>query len=274
MSSGPVPAGPISLEDDCGRCAALCCVGLALTRSADFALDKPAGSPCPNLAEDLRCRIHADLPARGFPGCVAYTCYGAGPRVTAAFHPRDWRTDAEVGRAMFSALARQRVLHELLWHLRAARAEPVSAALDAELERVHALTEELAAGSAARGAEDIDAHRDQVNAVLLRASAELRGPRPGPDLRGADLVGARLAGRDLRRASLRGARLTGADLRGADLRRADLTGADLRGAALAGADLRGALFLTPPQLSSARVTSTTRLPGSGAGSGAGSGPGA
>jgi uncharacterized protein YjbI with pentapeptide repeats len=262
VSAGPAPAEPISLDDDCGRCAALCCVGLTLTRSADFAVDKPAGVACQNLADDLRCLIHADLPSRGFPGCVAYTCYGAGPRVTAEFHPVDWRTNAEVGRAMFAALSRQRLLHELMWYLRSARAEPVSAPLEAELEEAHARTEELARGSAARADEDLADHRDRVNEVLLRASAELRGPRPGPDLRGADLVGARLAGRDLRRASLRGARLTGADLTGADLRGADLTGADLRGASLAGADLRGALFVTPTQLSSARVTGTTRLPGS------------
>ena len=34
---------------DCDRCFALCCVAPALARSADVAVDKPAGRPCPNL---------------------------------------------------------------------------------------------------------------------------------------------------------------------------------------------------------------------------------
>ena len=41
---------------------------------------------------------------------------------------------------------------------------------------------------------------------------------------------------------------------------ADLLGADLRGARLDGADLADALFLTPPQVASARGDRTTRLP--------------
>ncbi|MFD9802156.1 pentapeptide repeat-containing protein [Streptomyces sp. NPDC059071] len=47
---------------------------------------------------------------------------------------------------------------------------------------------------------------------------------------------------------------------GADLSLADLIGADLRDADLSGADLTGALFLTQPQLNSARGDAATRLP--------------
>ena len=251
---------PIALVDDCGRCAGLCCVGLTLSRSSDFAVDKPAGVPCANLDADLRCRIHADLAGQGFPGCVAYTCFGAGPRVTAGFAPRDWRTDPTVGPAMFDALGRLRLLHELLWYLRAALAEPVPAPMRTQLEEAHDGTEELARlGADELARRDVPGHRDTVNVVLRLASEALRSPRPGRDLAGADLVGADLAGADLSRASLRGALLMGADLRRATLRRADLTGADLRGADLRGADLRGALFLAPGQLSSAGVDRTTRF---------------
>lgn len=252
---------PLSLADDCRRCAALCCVGLALSRSADFAIDKPAGVPCPHLAEDLRCSIHADLGARGFPGCVTYTCFGAGPQVTRAFAPTDWRTDAAVGPLMFAALGRVRLLHELLWYLRAGLAAPLNDPVRARMEQAQAATEELARRPPEElGLLDLPGHRDAVNEVLREASASLRGPSPGPDLSGADLIGAARAGADLRRASLRGALLMGADLRGADLRGADLTGADLRGADLRGADLRGVLFLTPAQVRSARVDRSTRLP--------------
>ncbi|KFD44577.1 hypothetical protein IU11_00975, partial [Cellulosimicrobium sp. MM] len=74
----------LDLRSDCSRCTGLCCVGLHLVRSADFAIDKPAGTPCPNLRTDFGCGIHARLPESGFPGCVAYDCLGAGQRVTAA----------------------------------------------------------------------------------------------------------------------------------------------------------------------------------------------
>lgn len=265
-SPASAPIEPqIALVDDCARCAGLCCVGLTLSRSSDFAMDKPAGVPCRNLDGDLRCGIHAELSERGFPGCVAYTCFGAGPRVTAGFAPRDWRTDPAVGPAMFEGLRRLRLLHELLWYLRAALAEPLPAQLRTELDVTRTRTEELARAAIEDLAQrDLPSHRDAVNVVLRRASMALRSPGAGRDLAGADLVGATLAGADLTRASLRGALLMGADLRRASLRRADLTGADLRGADLRGADLRGALFVAPGQLSSARVDRTTRTDAHGA----------
>ncbi|HEY3438708.1 MAG TPA: pentapeptide repeat-containing protein, partial [Actinotalea sp.] len=39
-------AGP-ELVADCSRCAGLCCVVPAFVRSADFAITKPAQTPCP-----------------------------------------------------------------------------------------------------------------------------------------------------------------------------------------------------------------------------------
>ena len=50
----------MQLEADCSRCAALCCVVPAFARSSDFAVDKPAGTPCVHLAADHRCGIHAE----------------------------------------------------------------------------------------------------------------------------------------------------------------------------------------------------------------------
>ncbi len=104
--------------------------------------------------------------------------------------------------------------------------------------------------------------REEVNALLLRASELARAKVPGrkKNRRGADLIGARLKGADLRGACPRGAYLIAADLRGADLRDADLIGADLRDADLRGADLTGCLFLTQAQLNSARGDAATRLP--------------
>ncbi|MER7457662.1 pentapeptide repeat-containing protein [Micromonospora sp. NPDC126480] len=256
--------GPDGLRADCSRCVGLCCVAPAFAASADFAIDKPAGRPCPNLRPDSRCGIHAHLRDRGFPGCTVFDCFGAGQRVTQAiFDGRDWRDDPAAARDMFDTFAVVRPLHELLWHLTEALALDPPAELRTALAGALAETDRLAgAGPDALRALDVDAHRGRVNVLLSRAGehARARGGRPGADRRGAALFGADLRRVDLRRANLRGALLIGADLRGADLAGADLTGADLRGADLRGADLSGAHFVHQSQLDAARGDRHTRLP--------------
>jgi uncharacterized protein YjbI with pentapeptide repeats len=69
------------LRADCERCFGLCCVAPAFSASADFAIDKDAGCPCPNLQADFRCAIHDRLRQRGFAGCTVYDCFGAGQKV-------------------------------------------------------------------------------------------------------------------------------------------------------------------------------------------------
>jgi len=67
-------------------------VAPAFSASSDFAIDKPAGEPCPNLTTDFRCGIHTTLRERGFPGCVVYDCFGAGQKVArVTFGGQDWR---------------------------------------------------------------------------------------------------------------------------------------------------------------------------------------
>src|SRR5947208_7215048 len=106
------------LRADCSQCFALCCVGPAFAASADFAIDKRAGQPCPNLLADFRCGIHDRLRERGFPGCTVFDCFGAGQQVTqVTFAGRDWRGHPEQASAMFAAFATMRDLHELLWYL-------------------------------------------------------------------------------------------------------------------------------------------------------------
>jgi len=299
------PGGIISgvpdhdLAADCARCAGLCCVVPAFTRSADFAISKPAGQPCPNLGPDSRCAIHARLRDRGFGGCAAYDCFGAGQQtVQVTFGGRDWRSSPGLAAEMFAAFGVMRQLNELRWHL-AQAAELLSPGGPAgSLSAIGAIREELsealraAQGHASGTPEmliklDISAHRDTVSDLLRRVSAAVRAAFApgGQDLRGADLAGADLrptvprgaasggaapgraglraanqGGASLRGASLRGALLIGADLTGADLVWADLTGADLRGARVGGADLSGALFLSRNQAGSALGDARTRLP--------------
>ncbi|GHB47336.1 hypothetical protein GCM10010331_38660 [Streptomyces xanthochromogenes] len=254
----------LALVSDCGSCFGLCCVSLAYSASADFAIDKPAGKPCPNLQQDFRCGIHRELRGRGFQGCTVYDCFGAGQKVSqGTFQGRDWRAAPETAAAMFEVFPVMRQLHELLWYVTEAlalpKARPVHAELRAALSRTEALT---ALAPEALAVLDVPSHREEVNQLLLRASELVRAEFPGrkKDRRGADLMGARLKGADLRGANLRGAFLIAADLRGADLRLADLIGADFRDARLSGADLTEAFFLTQAQLNAAKGDATTRIP--------------
>ncbi|MGV9313055.1 pentapeptide repeat-containing protein [Streptomyces sp. NPDC003691] len=261
------PAGdpaPGTLRADCASCFGLCCVALPFTASADFARDKAAGEPCGNLDSAFRCGIHARLRTGGYRGCTVYDCFGAGQQVSQeTFGGRDWRHHPETARSMFGVFPVVRHLRELLHYLTDALAQeaarPLHKKLRARLAEVEGLTrldpDRLAA-------LDVAAHREQVNALLLRASELVRAPVRGrkKDRRGADLMGARLRGAGLRGVSLRGAYLIAADLRGADLRQTDLIGADLRDADLSGADLRGSLFLTQMQVNAARGDTATGLP--------------
>ncbi|WP_101783463.1 pentapeptide repeat-containing protein [Nonomuraea indica] len=250
------------LRGDCASCFGLCCVALPFSASADFAVDKAAGSPCHNLRADFRCGIHDRLRPEGFPGCTVYDCFGAGQKVSqVTFGGRDWRQDRETARSMFAVFPVVRQLHELLWYLTEVLARPEARPVHAEARRALDETEALTRRDPAALAElDVAARRQAVNPLLLRASELVRAPHRARSRRGADLIGARLRKADLRGADLRGAYLIGADLTGADLRDADLIGADLRGADLSGADLTGSVFLTQPQLDSAKGDGATRLP--------------
>ena len=253
-----------SLRADCENCFGLCCVVPAFAASADFAIDKAAGTPCPNLRPDFRCGIHDQLRARGFPGCTVYDCFGAGQKVAqVTFGGRDWRQAPDTARQMFGVFTVVRQLHELLWYLAEALTLRPARPLHGELRRALAQTERLTRGRPEELAElDVAAHRSQVDPLLRQASELARAGlrRAGTDHGGADLIGADLRGADLSGASLRGARLIAADLSGADLTGADFTGADLRGADLRGADLTGSIFLIQSQLDAAKGDAGTRVP--------------
>ena len=287
----------LDLRSDCSRCTGLCCVGLHLVRSADFAIDKPAGTPCPNLRDDFGCGIHSRLRESGFSGCVAYDCLGAGQRVTAAVRSAHdgatWRDDPAAARDAFAALPVVTQLQELLWYLAEVLSLPAAAPVHDDARRALDRTAPLAdLAPADLLMLDVGTVRRDVGPLIDRASALVRAAVPAPARRapksragdpaaratsavghrapgaatrrrlrpGGDLVGADLRGLDLAGSDLRGALLLGADLRGAGLAAVDLLGADLRGADARGADLSRALFLTPAQLGAARTDAATRLP--------------
>lgn len=266
MSEHTTHAAHPDLQADCGNCFGLCCVALPFARSADFAANKAAGTPCGNLQEDFRCGIHDRLRDSGYPGCTVFDCFGAGQKVSqVTFEGRSWREKPDSARTMYEVFPVMRQLHELLRYTAdaadLAAARPVHRDLRRAYDQLDALTRDTPETLLA---VDVAALREEVNTLLLRASELARAAVPGKkrNHRGADLMGARLRGAKLRGASMRGACLIAADLSGADLRTADLIGADLRDANLCGTDLTGALFVTQPQLNAARGDQATRIPAS------------
>ncbi|MFE7096076.1 pentapeptide repeat-containing protein [Streptomyces erythrochromogenes] len=265
MPQSPPPPLPLPLlQADCANCFALCCVALPFARSSDFAVNKPAGTPCKNLRQDFRCGIHTRLRDQGFQGCTVFDCFGAGQQISqVTFDGRDWRTHPETRAEMFDVFPVMRQLHELLFYADQALGLPEAAPVHPGLRRMLAETEEWTRADAGSLATlDVAALRGRVNTLLLETSELVRAKVPGrkKNHRGADLMGARLSGANLRGANLRGAYLIAADLSRADLRTADLIGADLRDANLRGADLRGAVFLTQPQLNAAHGDPNTQIP--------------
>jgi len=276
LNDGPQPTRTASagLQADCANCFGLCCVALPFAASADFGIDKDAGDPCPHLRPDFGCGIHARLRDQGFKGCTVFDCFGAGQKVAqVTFNGRDWRQAPRVAQRMFPVFNTMRQLHELLWHLTQSMELPQARPLLGELTAARDEMERLTYGSAdALMQLDVASHRNNVVALLSRVSEIVRvdavPQRTGQGqkkvrealARGADLIGADLRDADLRGASLRGALLVAADLRGADLGSADLIGADLRDADLGGADLSESLFLTQPQVDSAKGDDGTQLP--------------
>ena len=250
------------LRADCANCFALCCVALRYNASTDFALTKPAGTPCVNLGASDRCTIHAELRPRGFSGCVVYDCQGAGQKTSqVSFGGRHWRTDPTTARWMVVVFPVVRQLHEILAYLVEAGRLPAASARRRELDE---LTAEIDGLTYLTPEEllriDVPALRARAGPLLDAVSGQSRAPEPARSYRDADLAGRSLRGADLRRHNLHGALLIATDLRGADLRGADLRGADLRDCDVRGADLSGCLFVSTAQLHAARGNDDTRIP--------------
>jgi len=94
------------LRANCANCFALCCTAFGFQRSADFPIDKPAGTPCLNLTDDFSCSIHESLRARGFRGCTVFDCFGAGQYVSQnLFGGTSWKDRPDTSAEMFSAFA-------------------------------------------------------------------------------------------------------------------------------------------------------------------------
>ena len=265
----PTMRSRADLRARCGDCFALCCTAFGFQRSADFPIDKPAGSPCRNLSDDFACTIHASLTDRGFRGCTVFDCFGAGQYVSQQLYRGvSWREDPESAAGMFTSFGVARQLHEMLWHLVEARDRSLSdEAARLATDLLQEITVALGTDPETLIGTDVVALHARVRDHLVEVSAEVRGGYATdgvPDAvglqAGCDLAGVDLRGRSLCGADLRGACLIATDLRGCDLSAVDLLGADLRDARLDDADLSTALFLAQPQVNAAHGNDGTVLP--------------
>ncbi|SMG40555.1 Pentapeptide repeat-containing protein [Agreia pratensis] len=268
IDSSDVPVdGRAALRANCADCFALCCTAFGFQRSADFPIDKPAGTPCSNLTDAFSCSIHDSLRRRGFRGCTVFDCFGAGQYVShTLFGGTSWKERPDSSADMFRTFAVVRQLHEMLWYLVEAAERTTDSELSEPVEQLRgSILRILDGGVPEILASDVERVRSEVRRTLIEVSEEARGGyaaaehtsdlHPSADLVGRDLRSVRLCGADLR-----GAYLIAADLRHGDLAGVDMLGADLRDARLQAADLSETLFLTQPQVDAAQGDATTVLP--------------
>lgn len=261
-----------SLQADCMNCFGLCCTALNIVASSDFAINKAAGTPCPNLKPDFRCQIHSNLREKGFKGCTVFDCLGAGQMVSqVTFNGQDWRENPEIAEKMFRVFPIMEQLYEMIAYIAEALSYNVSHSLydklNAQLEQLNRLTRREADELVSL---DITIHRFHVNELLLETSKYIRnnlrvkifGEKNTREhnYRGVDWIGKNLKGKDLRASDFRGAYLIAANLQNTDLRGVDFIGADLRDANLSGANLSTSMFLTQMQVNSVKGDNKTILP--------------
>lgn len=262
----------LNLRSDCENCFSLCCVALCFSSSEGFPIDKDAGQPCPNLRSEFRCSVYKTLRERGFKGCTAFDCFGAGQKVSqVSFAGRDWVKFPESAKKMFGVFQIMRQLHELIWYLTEALTLHSAHLIHSELSSMLEKTEKITYHSPDSLMKlDMAKHREDVNALLKKTSeyvrAEVYSGQKTPSRRTktlggkVDFIGADLKRIDLRGENLRGAYLIAADLRGVDLNGVDFIGADLRDSDLRGADLTKSIFLTQAQINTAKGDVNTKIP--------------
>ncbi|WP_042479320.1 pentapeptide repeat-containing protein [Bacillus ndiopicus] len=259
-----------NLKADCSKCFGLCCTALNIVASSDFAINKPAGTPCPNLQKDFRCKIHKNLRDTGFKGCTVFDCLGAGQKISQdTFNGQSWREHPEIAEKMFRAFPVMEQLYEMIAFIAESLTYNISDSLRNQLnEQLRKLQNLTDINADKLLSLDIMSCRLPVNELLLETSEYIRGQlsskvfkiKKGQRLRGADFIGKNLKGKDLRTTDFRGAYLIAADLCNSDLRGVDFIGADLRDANLSGANLSTSMFLTQMQINSAKGNNKSILP--------------
>lgn len=141
---------PSEYRPRCETCAALCCMAPDFVPGARFPEEKPARTPCRHL-EGRACGIYRAREERGYHGCIAFTCYGAGQAVTNdLFGGRDWADEPGLREPMAVAFLRLYAVQEARFMLETLAFSGLSGARDAEREAMLAALDPGGAWSAAR----------------------------------------------------------------------------------------------------------------------------
>lgn len=261
-----------SLTADCTKCFGLCCTALNIVASSDFPINKPAGTPCMNLQSDYSCQIHSQLRDKGFKGCTAFDCLGAGQVVSqVTFNGQSWRENPDIGKKMFQVFPIMEQIYEMIAYVTEALSydipDDLADKLRKQLKELQDLTKLDADNLLSL---DLVMYRFSLSGLLTSASDIVRrntiDKMPGVrkiqefDRARADWMGKKLKGKDLRATDFRGAFLIAADMRNTDLRAVNFIGADLRDVNFSGADLSTSMFLTQMQINSAKGNVKTKLP--------------
>lgn len=260
------------LKAECDKCFGFCCAALYFSASEGFPTDKEAGNPCINLRDDYKCKVHGELRKRGLKGCIAYDCFGAGQKVAQiSYIGKGWRSNPEIKEEMFDAFLIVRQLQEMLWYLTDAIKVQEDLKTKEKIKKIIEETERLTLLEASELKKvDLIIHRHKVN-QLLAVTSEFVRIKTRKGQQSALKRKKKIAGRDnfigfdfkkfnLMGEDLRGALLIAADLRNMNLEGVDFIGADMRDTDLRGADLSKSIFVTQPQINSAKGDEYTKLP--------------
>ena len=166
-------------EADCSRCFGLCCTALSFERGSQFAHDKLAGEPCQFLAEDFKCRIHAQREALGYEGCEAFDCLGAGQRASAIFAGESWRRDSSVARRLYASFSLLLRLQEMRQALETAAEMDLEPQLHLERQALLATITDQAESGREDVAEAASASLAEAKAFLRRLAPALAGGTSG-----------------------------------------------------------------------------------------------
>ncbi|HEX3078423.1 MAG TPA: pentapeptide repeat-containing protein [Lachnospiraceae bacterium] len=271
-SKDNIISNPKNLKPKCEECFGLCCVALYFSEYDGFPTTKDAGTPCPNLQDDFRCKVHDKLTSLGLKGCIGYECLGAGQQISqVTFEGRSWKQYPELAAPMYEAFLIMRQLHEICWYLTEALSFPLDSALYDDIIKALKQTEDITILNAQKLKEyNITELHSRIKTLLGRASNYERNrlskelnitfssgssKKSSPDYFGKDL-----RRKDIRCTEFRGACLIAANLEGMDCSGTDFIGADFRDTNIKGANLSRSIYLTQSQINVAHGDSKTKLP--------------
>lgn len=172
------------LQARCEACSALCCITHPFDATQGFGFDKPAHTACTHLRDDFRCGIHDQLAAKGFAGCIQYSCHGAGQRVTKLYADSNWRNAPAKALEIYTVFSRMKSLHELQLLLHTAQRtipdKTWQQRITQQLLDVEAQCRQL---EQQQGEVDIEATREKTHELLRQLATEpaiiaLRMQRP------------------------------------------------------------------------------------------------